>query len=99
MTEPTMQLPGEELVSKGLQDLSQGISTIQALLVLIGAPRLRRLGISIPLQKNLPASPEHALYRHLQNENAKDAHSRYNSLIRRLVSYERTLEKNKSRGK
>lgn len=87
------KLPGEDLVTKGVADLSGGVSSIEALLVLIGAPRLRRLGVVIPIPRKSPDSPEHALYEHLQSENAKDAHSRYNALIRRLVSYERALEK------
>lgn len=92
MTEWTGELPGEDLIKKGLGDLSQGILSVTALLVLIGAPRLRRLGITIP-QKNLPDSPEHTLYGCLQSENQRNAHSRYNSLIRRLVSFERALER------
>ena len=98
MAEMEGKLPGEDLVTKGLQDLSQGISSIEALLVLIGAPRLRRLGVSIPFQKNPPPSPEHALYNTLQTENPRNAHSRYNALIRRLVSYERILEKTEGHG-
>lgn len=94
MSKPGEQLPGEELVAKGLQDLAQGFPSIASLLVLIGAPRLRRLGVAVPSQKGFPDFPEHALYRYLQNENSRGAHSRYNALIRRLVSFERTLEKN-----
>ena len=93
MPEFKSQLPGEDLVAEGLLDLSQGVSSISALLVLIGAPRLRRLGVSIPFLKNPPDCPEHALYGRLQDENSRSAHSRYNALIRRLVSYERALEK------
>jgi hypothetical protein len=93
MNESRRKLPGQDLVTKGLQDLSQGVSSVEALLVLIGAPRLRRMGISIPVPKRLPDSPERALYFQLQNEDPRDVHSRYNALIRRLVSYERTLEK------
>jgi hypothetical protein len=37
-------------------------------------------------------SPEHALYEALQREDSDSAHSRYNALIRRLVSFERALE-------
>lgn len=97
MTESRGQFPGEELVTKGLQDLSQGLPSVAALLVLIGAPRLRRLGVSIPFRKEFPDCPEHALYRRLQDENSRGAHSRYNALIRRLVSFERSLEKNNRR--
>jgi len=92
MTERS-QFPGEDLVSEGLKDLNQGITSQAALLVLIGSPRLRRMGISIPFPFDKITSPEHALFSKLQAENSRDAHSRYNSLIRRLVSFERALER------
>jgi len=41
-------LPGAELVHEGLMDLADGRETVASLLVLIGAPRLRRLGLPIP---------------------------------------------------
>ena len=79
------RLPGEELVERGLRDLAAGVESIEALLVSIGAPRLRQLGLMIePL-----AGPEARLYRLLADEYGNGAHSRYNSLIRRLVSFER----------
>lgn len=93
MAEITERLPGENLINKGLQDLGQGILSMEVLLVLIGSPRLGRLGLSIPVPKNFSGSPEHALYDRLQSENPKGAHSRYNALIRRLVSFERALER------
>jgi len=87
-----VKLPGEDLVKKGLKDLSEGHSSPAALLVLIGAPRLRRLGILISTKNKPPLHPEHALYQTLQIENPKGVHSRYNAFIRRLISYERALE-------
>lgn len=92
MAERKGKLPGEELVSKGLQDLAQGVTSIESLLVLIGAPRLQRLGLAVPERIRLRGSPEHALYQLLQAEDPRDAHSRYNAFLRRLVSYERMLE-------
>jgi hypothetical protein len=82
-------LPGEDLVRKGIADLQRGVESDEALLVSIGAVRLRRLGydVSDPL-----ASPESHLYDRLSNENPDAAHSRYNALIRRLVSFERAAE-------
>jgi hypothetical protein len=35
--------------------------------------------------------PEHRLYARLAQDNPDAAHSRYNALIRRLVSFERAL--------
>jgi len=82
--------PGQEIIDQGLADLAEGRETIQALLVAIGAPRLRRSGIAVPDHKI--TSPEHRLYELLAKENPDGAHSKYNALIRRLVSYERALE-------
>lgn len=80
-------LPGSELIEEGLRDLGRGVHSASALLVLIGAPRLRELGIEVP--PSAVASPEHALYDLLAREDEDSAHSRYNALVRRLVSFER----------
>jgi len=82
--------PGEDLISQGIADLDAGRETVPSLLVSIGAPRLRRgcLSISTATIEN----PEHRLYNLLAAENSDAAHSKYNALIRRLVSYERAAE-------
>jgi hypothetical protein len=82
-------LPGEDLIRRGLEDLSGGRISPEALLVSIGAHRLRRAGLDVP-----PALPDadHRLYRLLAEEYGNEAHSRYNGLLRRLVSYEQALE-------
>lgn len=73
-----------------MADLALELETIPALLVLIGAPRLRRLGLNVP-ETNI-GSPEHRLYEVLSADNPDAAHSRYNAWIRRLIRFERTLE-------
>jgi hypothetical protein len=83
------ELPGEDLVEAGLRDLERGIESAEALLVSIGAPRLHQLGLSVP--EPLP-DPELRLYEHLCRDNPDEARSRYNALIRRLVSFERAAE-------
>ncbi len=83
-------LPGDDLIEAGLRDLSAGRETIEALLVAIGAPRLKRIGLDLP--NSLPDNPEHRLYDLLAEDDQDSAHSRYNSLIRKLVSYERAAE-------
>lgn len=83
-------LPGEDLIEAGLDDLHAGRETIAALLVAIGSPRLRRLGLELP--EPLPKNPEHRLYNLLARDDQDSAHSRYNAYIRRLVSYERAAE-------
>jgi len=84
-----MDKPGQDLIDAGLHDLPDGIESIEALPVSIGAPRLRRLGILLPATL---ADPETRLYQLLSAEDSDSAHSRYNALIRRLVSYERAAE-------
>jgi hypothetical protein len=83
-------LPGEDLIEAGLRDLHAGRETIAALLVAIGSPRLKRLGLELP--DHLPTNPEHRLYDLLSQTDEDSAHSRYNAFIRRLVSYERAAE-------
>jgi hypothetical protein len=82
-------LPGADLVASGVADLHRGYETVAALLVSIGGPRLRRLGYEVP---DVFDEPEHRLYALLAREDASSAHSRYNALIRRLVSFERAAE-------
>jgi hypothetical protein len=83
-------LPGGDLVQQGLEDLGQGVESLPALLVSIGAPRLRRIGLPVPALV-LP-SPEHRLYLKLAETDSDSAHSRYNALIRRLVRFESAAE-------
>lgn len=83
-------LPGGELVRQGLEDLATGRESEEALLVLIGAPRLRRLGLYVPEANS--SLPEHRLYDLLACSDPDSAHSRYNALIRRLVRFERAVE-------
>src|SRR5687767_11554599 len=100
-------LPASDLIEAGIRDLSErretvaallvsigapklrSLGTVAALLVSIGAPKLRSLGISIP--DPLPSNPEHRLYDLLATANSDSAHSRYNALIRKLVSFERAI--------
>jgi hypothetical protein len=82
------ELPGEDLVRSGMDDLRRGKATVEAMLVSIGAPRLRLLGLEIP---ETVEAPEDALFALLERD-GDDAHSRYNALIRRLVSFERAAE-------
>ena len=85
-----MMKPGQELIDEGISDLLAGKETVSSLLVLIGAPRLRRLGVPVP--RTSITSPEHRLYQKLRESNPDAAHSQYNALIRRLVSFERAAE-------
>lgn len=91
----TTGLPGAELIERGLCDLAEGRESPEALLVLVGAPRLRQLGFEVAeppaawLAPSEDPSPEHRLYALLADVDSDSAHSRYNALIRTLVSFER----------
>lgn len=82
-------LPGADLVQQGLDDLARGVESIPSLLVSIGAPRLQALGYTI---ENPVPHPERRLYDRLAADDSDSAHSRYNALVRRLVSFERAAE-------
>lgn len=79
-------LPGAELVKVGIEDLRVGTESEEALLVSIGAPKLRSLGFELP---PTISDPEHTLYFLLGDKHGNGAHSAYNALVRRLVSFER----------
>lgn len=87
------RLPGAELVARGLFDLSDGRETVEALLVRVGAPRLRAIGFRVPDDAPGLDFPEHRLYLLLAESHGNGAHSKYNALIRRLVSFERAAER------
>lgn len=84
-------IPGAELVERGIADLSAGKETVEGLLVAIARTRLRRVGVNVPAGE-IPDA-EIALYRALGREDPDTAYSRYNSLLRRLVSFSRALER------
>jgi hypothetical protein len=81
-------LPGADLIREGIADLSRGVLSVPALLVAVGAPRLRALGLAVPAA---PPRPERLLYLLLARGNPDGAHAQYNALVRRLVSFERAL--------
>jgi hypothetical protein len=92
MREISDALPGADLIREGLRDLERGVESVPALLVLVGAPRLRGLGIEVNDPFSRDAHAEHRLYDLLATDDPDSAHSRYNALIRRLVSFERAAE-------
>jgi len=83
------RFPGGSLIRQGLADVAAGRETDEALLVLVGSPRLRSLGIQVPFRD--VEFVEHRLYARLARANSDGAHSRYNALIRILVSFQRAV--------
>ena len=90
MSGATSELPGHELVSEGLADLAAGRETESALIVAMAAPRLRALGYEVPSREG--SGPAHHRLYELLADSEHDAHSRYNALIRRIVSFARAAE-------
>jgi hypothetical protein len=83
-------LPGGDLVRQGLDDLARGAETVPALLVSIGAPRLRRAGVPVP--ETVFPDAERRLYVLLAHDDSDSAHSRYNAWLGRLVGFENAVE-------
>jgi hypothetical protein len=83
------ELPGADLVEQGLADLASRRVSVPSLLVAIAAESLRRAGLAVP-EAGI-ARPERRLYELLAETDPDSAHSRYNALLRRLVSFERAL--------
>lgn len=89
MQDVPASLPGHELVSAGLADLAAGRESEASLLIAMAAPRLRALGFDVPAGGG--ERPAHRLYE-LLSETDRGAHSRYNALIARVVSFARAAE-------
>ncbi len=83
-------LPGAERVLNGLTDLRNNLHTQDSCLVRIARPRLAKAGFIEPWALN-DDTAELDLYQLLCHEGAQ-AHSRYNALIRELVSFEHALD-------
>jgi hypothetical protein len=87
--------PGADLVAAGLKDLAAGRETVAALLVSMASTRLRSIGIDVPASGM--SQPSHRLYDLLAEDDPRTAHSRYNALTRRLVSFARAAEHARAR--
>ncbi len=90
------QLPGGELISRGLADYAKGHVTPESCLLAVGWSRLQRGGLLMPAKSPVSfPEPEMQLYALLRSEPG-DAYSRYNALLRRLISFEQSLEQQKA---
>jgi len=85
-------LPGEALIRLGLADYSAGLHTVPACLVGVALTRFRRAGLLPPTAGREIPDAELEIYRQLRKEGG-DAYSRYNALMRELVSFEQALDR------
>lgn len=83
-------LPAAEKIQQGLHDYHKNLLTIPSCMVRIATPRLAKAGLIAP-----PAQPdtqaELDLYQ-LLSHHGDQAYSRYNALIRELISFEHALD-------
>jgi hypothetical protein len=89
MAYESSSFPGHEIVSVGLSDLAAGRESEASLLVSMAAPRLRALGFAVPADG--VDCPSHRLYEVI-SEGYGGAHSRYNALVGRVVSFAHAAE-------
>lgn len=85
-------LPGGKMIREGLADFQCGRCTVPACLVAIARTRLNRAGLLSSVSPHASPEPERQLYRLLCQEGG-DAYSRYNALVRELVSFENALDR------
>jgi len=84
-------LPGADLILDGLTDYHGGRHSIPACLVRMARPRLIRAGMMAP-------SPPHddgaelELYQLVSASDGPRSFSRYNALVRELISFEHALD-------
>ncbi len=89
--------PGGTLIAAGLDDCRAGRVTPAACLIFVGWPRLERAGLDLTgCNVHRITEPEHRLYRLLGAEPG-DPYSRYNALIRELISFEHSMEHEQAR--
>jgi hypothetical protein len=88
-------LPGAERILEGLRDYQENRQTMSACLVRMAQRRLIRAGLLKPAPP-IDDGAELELYHFLAHE-GNQAHSRYNALIRELVSFEHALDHRLSR--
>lgn len=91
-------LPGAELIAAGTRDLECGRVTAEALVVRLVRARLEAAGyLTVPADDaaEIEAGPQ--LYRLLAEQVGDGAHSRYNALVRRAVSFCRAVERETAR--
>ncbi len=86
------RLPGGKLIERGIADFQSARCTVEACLIHIARNRLARAGLI--KETNIAKLPdaESELYRLLRLEGG-DAYSRYNALLRELVSFENALDR------
>jgi len=90
MQDVPSDLPGHDLVRAGLADLAAGRESEASLLIAMARTRLTALGFEVP--DGGGQRPAHRLYELLDARDS-GAHTRYNALVGRIVSFSRAAER------
>ena len=83
-------LPGYELIEKGLLDISLNRESYFTALLYSAESKLAKLGINLGGLR--PPDAVSQMYGFLQSEFGDGAHSKFNALNRRLISFCKSLE-------
>ena len=89
-------LPGADLVLEGLGDYHAGRHSIPACLVRMASPRLIRAGLMAAAPPRDDGA-ELELYQLVSSTEGRRSFSRYNALVRELISFEHALDHRLSR--
>lgn len=84
-------LPGTALIQQGLKDYQENRHTMPSCLVRMARRRLVKAGLLDSSAHQHDIQAELDLY-HLLSHEGNQAHSRYNALIRELISFEHALD-------
>lgn len=82
-----LKRPGGDLAHKGFADLKAGVTSKESLLILMCRSEFERLGMPVEWSATKPGAVEADLYRLIQREVGDEAHSVYNSLQKRILSF------------
>lgn len=97
-TDMIENLPGAKLILQGLTDVAKRSTTLTACLIEIAHTRFIRASLLPEDRARFITEPELCLYRLLCSQ-CDDAYSKYNSLIRELISFENALDRLIARSK
>jgi len=88
-----IELPGGDLILRGIEELASGDTGEYGLLVLVASTRLGDLGLKLPIRDDIVRPVNLQLYELLQCSYGTGAYSRYNALLRSLSSFLHALER------
>lgn len=83
-------LPGAELMQKGVEDVQAGTESAESCLLALAAPALRELGVALPTLPSPGGDAEELLRCQLQDEGREEAFLTYHLLLQSIVKFAKT---------